>query len=427
MIAVLTLTTALAADCTVVSGATVHTPSGPEKGTTVVVVDARIAAVGKAPRGLSLQLDSTQQVSGARYQDAPCDFVQASDGHLTAGLIVGPNTLGLSEVSLESRTRHADPQTDDGIRAALVAVEAYDPLSSVLGVTRVEGVTGSIVAPTGGWISGQAGYVQLDGATQAEAVIAPSVAMVAELPSPSAAEGLRSWRELAADVAAYRRNPAVYDTRQLHLQGLSRLDLEALGPVFDGRVPVIIGADGAERIEALIKLKSELNVQVVIHGAAEGWLLADALAMAEIPVLVDPTVYGAGSFDQLHGRPDNAALLSEAGVSVMFQNGRYNMHNARTVRQWAGNAVRDGLDHATALRGLTEVPAEVFGLPDRGRVQPGAVADLVLWTGDPLELSSWPQQVWIAGTPIDNRSRQTELRDRYRELPGTPAPLSLPR
>jgi imidazolonepropionase-like amidohydrolase len=111
---------------------------------------------------------------------------------------------------------------------------------------------------------------------------------------------------------------------------------------------------------------------------------------------------------------DNAARLSAAGVQVGFSQSGDASHNARKVRQLAGNAVAAGLPWADGLAGLTRVPAETFGVADRfGTIAPGKRADLVLWSGDPLEVNSVALQVWMDGRAIPMRSRQTELRDRY--------------
>jgi imidazolonepropionase-like amidohydrolase len=258
-------------------------------------------------------------------------------------------------------------------------------------------------------------------------VIDRDAAMVMSVPTSSFADGLREIRELAADVRLHARSPNLYDQGRPYFPGASRLDLEALRPVFEGRLPVLIGADGASDLEALARLKTELGLQLVVVGAAEGWLVADTLAKAEIPVIVSPLVYGPGSFDQIHARPDNAARLAAAGVPLILTMEGFDAHNVRTLRQGAGNAVREGLPHDAALRAITETPARVFGQPDRGRIAVGAIADLVLWTGDPLELSTSARRVWIDGVEVELKSRQTELFERYRTLPGSPLPpLSLP-
>src|SRR5690606_18209134 len=111
---------------------------------------------------------------------------------------------------------------------------------------------------------------------------------------------------------------------------------------------------------------------------------------------------------------ENAARLHAAGVPVGFSQAGDASHNARKVRQLAGNAVANGLPWEAALAGLTSVPARVLGVGDQlGRIAPGMRADLVLWSGDPLELTSLPDQVWLDGRAQPMRSRQTELRDRY--------------
>lgn len=408
------------AACTAVTGATVHLPTGPEKGAAVVVVDGRIAAVGRGLPDLALQLDAQQAVVGATFRGAPCTFVQGAGKEVTAGLFAAPTQLGLVEVGMERGSRDDDPEIPDPVRASLLAWEAYDPLSTVIPVQRLEGITTALTAPTGGFVAGQGAVVRLTGARQADVVLRPSAVMVAGLPSASTAEGLRQVRELVADVRTHAKNPALYDQGRPYVAGASRLDLEALVPVADGRLPLLIGADDAADLEALVRLKAELGLSIVVVGGAEGWLVADALAAAKIPVIVDPMVYGPGGFDQVHARPDNAARLQAAGVPLILTAGA--THHARTLRQAAGNAVREGLPHEAALRAITETPAAVFGVPDRGRIAVGAPADLVLWSGDPLELSSHAERMWIDGRPIELRSRQTELFERYRTLPGTPVP-----
>ncbi|MFT7520708.1 MAG: imidazolonepropionase-like amidohydrolase, partial [Kiritimatiellia bacterium] len=185
------------------------------------------------------------------------------------------------------------------------------------------------------------------------------------------------------------------------------------------------GANRASDIEAVLRFAEQQKIRVVIRGAAEGWLIAKELAAAQVPVIIDPLVYGPGGFRQTHARPDNAALLHKAGVVVVVGGG--SSHNARLVRQAAGNAVREGLDHEAALRMITQTPAEVFGLKDRGQLQPGAVANVVVWAGDPLELTTSVRYVIIGGTVRALDSRQWQLMLRYKTLPGTPAPaLSLP-
>ena len=187
--------------------------------------------------------------------------------------------------------------------------------------------------------------------------------------------------------------------------------LVALDAVVRRRIPLMVGANAAWQLEALARWKEREQIELVVTGAAEGWRVAEQLADAGVAVIVDPLVYGPGGFDEIEARPDNAALLQAAGVPLVLST--FDTHNARNTRVVAGNAVRGGLDHEAALRAITETPARLFGQPDRGVLRPGAVADVVLWTGDPLEIASAVVAEWIDGAPVELRSRQTELFEKY--------------
>ena len=426
MISILIASAAQAA-CTVISGASVHTPSGLEKGASVVLVDDRVAAVGRGLRDLKLEMDAQQRVSGAKYRGAACRFVQGGGKQVSAGLVAAPTKLGLVEISLEQGTRADNARTDDPIRASLRVTYAYDPRSSLIRVNRAEGITSALVVPEGAFVPGFAGMVQLDGDTRAEAVLSDEALLPIQRRSGSLAEDLQQIRELVEDARRYGRNRSAYEARVPFLEGASRLDLQAMQPVVRRQLPVGVGANRASDIEAIIELQDELDIDLVIFGAAEGWRHAEALAEAKIAVVVDPMVYGPGSFDEREGRPDNAAILASAGVDVVLTSGLGGAHNLRVLRQVAGNAVRGGMTHGQALAAITSTPSRVFGQADRGRIEAGAKADVALWSGDPLELSTSLEGLWVSGQAVDLRTRQTELTNKYLELPATPAPpLSLP-
>lgn len=177
--------------------------------------------------------------------------------------------------------------------------------------------------------------------------------------------------------------------------------------------------DRAADISRAIAFARGNGFQPVIVGGAESWLVADELAAARAAVILDPLVNLPASFDTLGARLDNAALLHRAGVLIAFSMSYGTAvpsatFEARKVRQLAGNAVAQGLDWSAALAALTVNPARIFGLDDsRGTLAVGKVADLVLWSGDPLEVTSAADQVWIDGRAVEMRSRQTRLRDRY--------------
>lgn len=149
-------------------------------------------------------------------------------------------------------------------------------------------------------------------------------------------------------------------------------------------------------------------------------MVAETLAKADVPVLLNPLQNLPSSFDALGSRLDNAAILHAAGVTIAFSGA--GSHNARKLRQMAGNAVTHGLPHDAALAALTRNPAEIFGVEDhQGSIEKGRPANLVLWSADPLEVTTLAERVVINGIDIPMTSRQTELRDRYApEQPSMP-------
>ncbi len=158
------------------------------------------------------------------------------------------------------------------------------------------------------------------------------------------------------------------------------------------------------------------KLKIAIAGGAEAWRVADELAPAHVPVILDALENLPGSFDTVGATLENAARLHRAGVKVSFTLDSPEPHNVRKLRQTAGNAVAHGLPWEAALAGLTRVPAEIFGVADRfGTIELGRRANLVVWDGDPLEVTSLATHVFIDGKLQPDRSRQTELRDRYLE------------
>jgi imidazolonepropionase-like amidohydrolase len=179
---------------------------------------------------------------------------------------------------------------------------------------------------------------------------------------------------------------------------------------------VVFQVDRASDIRRVVDFTRRNGIAPVIAGGAEAWRVAKELAQANVPVILNPFDNLPQSFDQLGARLDNAALLNAAGVRVVISTGQN--HNARSIRQFAGTAVAHGLPWDVALAAITATPAEVFGMgASRGHIAVGQVADLVLWSGDPLEDTTLADQVWIEGRAVPMRSRQTDLRDRYAPAP----------
>ena len=395
---------AQAAPCTVFTGGTVALPQQARSDLEVLVADGLI--------------QRTAPTVARSWQGQDCELITLEpEAWLTPGLLHVGGTMGLQEVWGEAGT-HKHDAGGEPVRAAHDVGDSYDPTSVAVPVTRREGITGAVIVPGGGIVAGQAAFVQLEGITQAEAVVERGVAMRASLGGGSPAEGLRLLRELLDDARAYAADRQGYDQNRSRSLSAGRMELEALQPVIEGRMPLLIGANRSADIEALIRFARDEEVDLIIDEGAEAWLHAGPLASAGIAVLINPLGQDPSSFDQLHARRDNAALLVDAGVRVMITN--HSALFAGHLRQLAGLAWRDGMAHSQALEAITATPALVFGLEDRGRIAHGARADLVIWNGDPLELSTWATSVMIGGEAVDLRTRHDALFERYRELPGLP-------
>ncbi len=378
-------------------GATVHPGDGPAlEGATVIIDGERVTAVGV---GLAPPTGAT--------------IIDVQGKVITPGLVDAWTGLGAAEIWGVPESVDLDAGGDDPVRAAFRVVDALNPRSPTLAIQRAHGVTAVVSAPGGGLIAGQAAAIDLTGR-----VLRPSVAMAARFgggEGASRGEALLRLREVLDDARTYAAKKRDFEGARLRRLAASRLDLEALLPVVRGEQPLAVDVHRAADIEALLRFAAEQQIKLVIVGGSEAWLVADALAAAKVPVVLDPAANLPGSFDRVHARADAAAKLAAAGVPVALST--FSTHNVRKLRQWAGNAVRAGLPHAEALRAVTTTPATVAGLTDRGRVAPGQVADLVVWSGDPFELSTRAEQVWIAGARASEGHRQRALFERYRSVP----------
>ena len=395
-----------------ITGGRVHpVSSAPIENGTVLIRDGRIVAVGA---DVAIPADAQR--------------VDATGKVVTPGLINSSTQLGLVEIAQEPSTRDVRAAGGDGIAAAFRAWEGFNPRSAYIPAARVEGVTTVVVAPSGGLVQGQAALVDLGEGSIADLVRRAPIAMVVgdmggyrSEDVGARGEFLLRLRELLDDTRAYMRNRASFergDTRELVA---SRSDLEAMIPVLRGELPVAIAADRATDIEAAILLAREYGLRPIIVGGAEAWMVADAIAAARVPVLVGAMNNIPSSFSTLGSRQENPALLRRAGVTVALignAGGDEELFNVRNIKYEAGNAVAYGLSWDDALRAITLTPAELFGVADRiGALRPGMDANVVVWSGDPLELRTLAERVYINGVEMPEETRQRMLMERYRTLP----------
>ena len=184
----------------------------------------------------------------------------------------------------------------------------------------------------------------------------------------------------------------------------------------------------AADIQQVLRLAREEGVRIILDGAEEGWLVADQIAAAGVPVLLNPTANLPGSFEMRAVRMQNAAVLDASGVIIAIKGNEGSVHRARETRYNAGNAVSHGLSYEAAIKAITVNPARIFGMAGQfGELRPGAAADVVIWSGDPLEPLSDARTIFIGGVEQAPTSRQFLLRDRYAAGGEGPMPPAYPR
>jgi imidazolonepropionase-like amidohydrolase len=381
--------------------------SGPpiERGT-IIIRAGRIAAVGA---GVAVP-------AGARVIDATGKIV-------TPGWIESATQIGIVEIPSGAEGTDDQTSTDKQVSAAFNVVDSFNADATAIPVTRVEGITRAVVMPagTGHAILGQGAMFDLSGSQAPASVVKAPVAMFANLGEAGAASegGSRAsamlrLREALEDARDFARNRAAWNAARRRPYAPGRLDLEALGPVVRGELPLAINVNRASDLLAAIRLAGEFRLKLILIGAAEGWRVASELAAAKVPVVVKPLT-NIPTFDALGATLENAARLSKAGVTLVLSS--FETNNARNLRQEAGNAISYGLAPDAALRAVTMEPARVWGVADRaGSLEVGKDADVVVWSGDPFELTTRAEHVFIAGRQMPQDTRQKQLFEKYRVL-----------
>ena len=420
----------------------------PASAETVAIVNARLetaSTAGIVPSGTIVLRDGKIAAVGAGVTaPAGARVIDARGGVVTPGMIAASSNLTVSEVELVSSTRD---DRSGKLSAGFDISYGVNPASTMIPLARQTGLTRVVVTPVlsrggdgghkddsgaedfagggGGdgdgdpaMFAGQAAFVSL-AAGDLDPVIRARVAVTLDLGETGArnAGGSRGAalvlvKAAFEDARAFARNRTAYDRGETRAFGLSRVDLEALIPVVEGRVPLLVRVHRASDILQVLRLAREEKIKVILEGAAEGWLVAAQIAAAGVPVIVDSQADLPDSFESLGARLDNAARLQAAGVTVAIMGSR-DVNNLRQARFNAGLAVANGLPRDQAMATISSNVAKMWGMTGVGSLTVGQDADVVLWTGDPLEVSSWPLAIFISGVEQPQSSRAFDLRDRY--------------
>jgi len=381
--------------------ATVHTmgEGGTLENTDIFIAEGMVQKIG---RNLPVPQDDVH-------------VINAEGRPLTPGFFAGITSLGITEVSAVKESVDASLALEE-MRPEFNVVPAYNPHSSLIPVTRIEGFSFTLLGAgaQGSIFGGQGRLLAFDGGF--ESFIGNPVLFINVGRDASALSGgsrAGQWMLLHQAMQEADNPPASNEARLLTRAGRHTLSTYA-----ENGMKTIFNVDRASDILEVLRFAEYYGMNPVISGGTEAWMVAKQLAAAQVPVLLDPLDNLPGNFDMLGSRLDNAAILEAAGVTIVISGA--DTHNARKQRQMAGNAVSYGLPHEAGIAALTSNPAQVFGYTDdQGVIRQNRPANVVLWSGDPLEVTSAAEIVVINGELIPMESRQTKLRDRY--LPENPA------
>lgn len=376
----------------------------------VLVTNANLMSMGPlgTQHGVSVLIeDDIIADIGTNITTAADTVIDANGAIVTPALFAGATATGLVEVNAvrESADGSMSDTKDNTVQVGFDVRDAYSPLSSVVGVTRVEGFGYSLLMASGGQysVAGRGSLVDFDGGFESfngsDVLFVDVGGYAADKVGGSRAA---HWMLLDGIMADLKRRSS--EREYLSQSGKEHLKELTKNGVF------VFSANRAADIRKVISFSNEYRLNSVITGGREAWLLADELAAADIPVMVNGLDNLPSNFDALGSRLDNAALLNDAGVQVLFTSGE--THNARKVRQGAGTAVAHGMPHEAAIEAMTTAASRVFG----GRVRAlevGNRADMVIWSGDPLEVTSYATSVILKGEVTSMATRQSKLLERY--------------
>ena len=395
-ILLLLLTVNVSSETILLKGGLVHLGNGePATSKDILISDKRIASVGK-----NLIINGNTRV------------IEVDGLPVTPGLISPMSNLGIVEINSLDVTRDDESNI---LSAGFSIFNAFNPNSTGIPWNRSNGVTSAISTPSASSfpIFGLGSYFVLDGSLQVKG--SKDIAMFGRLGSSneSRAETLAILESLLK-IGRLLQNSTVDEILNMTLAEkleLQPADIIALGKVVNGGMPFVLETNRAVDILQALSIKQKYSLNLVLASVEEAPMVLDELKNSNTPVIIDPMDNIPNSFDELGSNLNLGKILDEAGIPIMFSTQR--SHNYHLMRQGSGNAVAHGMSYETAIKGMTDTVAKTFQLNNRGSIESGKFADIIVWDGDPLEPSSFPKIVMIEGELHDLSSRSSKLTERY--------------
>jgi imidazolonepropionase-like amidohydrolase len=354
--------------------------------------------------------------------------IYADGKYITPGLVVF-SSLGLLEIGALSET---NDNSSDIYNAGFDPSKAYNPFSQAVSLNRSKGVTSTVHIPgASGYFSGLLGHTKINnGWKQKKQGPLAVLTSYGQSRGDSRAAELQFMSDLFDFVRNRPEDKANYETDNIQFffgtqndYQFTNRDLVAIRKLLSNELPLVVRVNKATDILNVIKFADTEGIELILWEANEAHMVADEIAKAGVPVVLDPLNNIPGSFDSLNATYENVARLNAAGVKMAFYyNQGAGSHNAYLATQSAGNAVAMGVPYNEALNAITKNPADIFGLVDVGQVSVGFEGDIAIWDADPLELTSFVEKVLIDGVEQDLSNRYEELTDRYtkeKDLPNS--------
>ena len=386
----------LSSETILLKGGLVHSGNGDSAKTQdILISDKTIVGIGT-----NLIIDGNTRV------------IEVNGLPVTPGLISPMSNLGIVEINALDVTRDDE---SDLLSAGFSIFNAFNPHSTGIPWNRSNGVTSAMSTPSASSfpIFGLGSHFVLDGSLEIKG--SKDIAMFGRLGSSygSRAETL-SILESLLDIGKMVKTLSIEEILEMNLADqleLQSQDIIALGKVVNDGMPFVIETNRAVDILQALSMKKKYDLNLVLVSVEEAPMVLDQLKESNTPVIIDPMDNIPNSFDELGSSLDLGKILDQAGIPIMFSTQR--SHNYHLMRQGAGNAVAYGMSYETAIKGMSNTVAQTFRLDDRGSIETGKLADVIVWDGDPLEPSSFPKIVMIEGKLQDLSSRSTKLTERY--------------
>ena len=394
----------LSSETILLKGGLVHSGNGNSAKTQdILISDKTIVGIGT-----NLIIDGNTRV------------IEVNGLPVTPGLISPMSNLGIVEINALDVTRDDE---SDLLSAGFSIFNAFNPHSTGIPWNRSNGVTSAMSTPSASSfpIFGLGSHFVLDGSLEIKG--SKDIAMFGRLGSSygSRAETL-SVLESLLDIGKMVKTLSIEEILEMNLADqleLQSQDIIALGKVVNDGMPFVIETNRAVDILQALSMKKKYGLNLVLVSVEEAPMVLDQLKESNTPVIIDPMDNIPNSFDELGSSLDLGKILDQAGIPIMFSTQR--SHNYHLMRQGAGNAVAYGMSYETAIKGMSNTVAQTFRLDNRGSIETGKLADVIVWDGDPLEPSSFPKIVMIEGKLQDLSSRSTQLTERYTNTENKPS------